>query len=168
MTTVFMSMAARSSNRDNFEPETKIQIEGHTLTPTGGQNGPEDPDAFGSTPSHSPSWSTARTPAPNWPETWYCLEIQVVSTEDDKATPPLTTCMATTDSGRYGLWRKNQPNRSHSDWPRKGYLVLWTLFIRRRTEFGQSLRDTAMFTLSGIIAWVGEQAQISAKPHEPG
>ena len=34
MTTVFMSMAARSSDGDDFEPETKIQMEGHTLTPT--------------------------------------------------------------------------------------------------------------------------------------
>ena len=88
MTTVFVSMATRSSDRDDFEPETKIQTEGHTLTPTSGQNGPEHSNVFGSTPSHSPSWSPARTPAPDWPETWYCLEIQVVSTEDDKALPP--------------------------------------------------------------------------------
>ena len=49
MTTVFMSMVTRLSDLDNFETETKIQTEGHTLTPTGSQNGLEDPDAFGST-----------------------------------------------------------------------------------------------------------------------
>ena len=27
---------------------------------------------------------------PNCPETQYCLEIQVISTEDDKAIPPLS------------------------------------------------------------------------------
>ena len=30
----------------------------------------------------------ARTPARDQPETQYCLEIQVVSTEDDKVIPP--------------------------------------------------------------------------------
>ena len=65
-----------------------IQTEGHTLTQPSGQNGPEDPEAFGSTPSHSPSQCLARTPTPDWPETRYCLEMQVTSTEDDRATPP--------------------------------------------------------------------------------
>ena len=50
-TTVFVSMATRSSDGEDFKPETKIWTEGHTLTPTGGQNGQEDADAFGSSPS---------------------------------------------------------------------------------------------------------------------
>ena len=29
-----------------------------------------------------------RKPTPDWPETWYCLEIQVTSTEDERVTPP--------------------------------------------------------------------------------
>ena len=81
-------MATRLSDLDDLKPEIKIQTEDHTLTPTSGQNGPEDPYAFGSTPSHSPSQSPARKPTPDWPETQYCLEIQVISTEDDKAIPP--------------------------------------------------------------------------------
>ena len=88
MTTVFMSMAARLSDLDGLNPEVKILTEGHTLTPTSGKNGPEGPDAFGSAPSHSPSQSLARKPIPDWLETWYCLEIQVISTEDKKAIPP--------------------------------------------------------------------------------
>ena len=70
-----MSMATRLSNLDDFESATKIQTEGHTLTPAGGQNGLEDPDTFGSDPSDFLSWLLARKPAPDWPETWYCLEI---------------------------------------------------------------------------------------------
>ena len=81
-------MAARLSDLDDLKPKIKIQTEGHTLTPTSGQNGPEDPEAFESTPSHSPSWSLARKPKPDWPETLYCLEIQVVSTEHGNAIPP--------------------------------------------------------------------------------
>ena len=95
MTTVFMSMATRTSDLDELNLEVKIQTEGHTLTPTSGQNGPEDPDAFGSAQSCSPSQSLTRKPMPDWLETWYCLEIQVVFTEDKKVIlPPSHTCQA--------------------------------------------------------------------------
>ena len=88
MATVFMSMAARSSDLDNQKPGVNIQTKGHTLTPPSGQNDPENPEAFGSTPSHSPSWSLARKPTPDWPETQYCLEIQLTSTKDGGVTQP--------------------------------------------------------------------------------
>ena len=84
MTTVLVSMATRLSDLDDSEPEIKIQTEGHSLTLTNGQ---ENPEAFGSVPSHSPSWSLARKPTPDQPETQYCLEIQVVSTKDNKVIP---------------------------------------------------------------------------------
>ena len=86
MATIFMSMAARLSDLDEQKPGTNIQKEGHTLTPPSSQNGPEDPEALGSTPSQSPSQSPVRKP--NCPETQYCLEIQVVSTKDERAAPP--------------------------------------------------------------------------------
>ena len=88
MATVFMSMATRLSDLDDQKPGVNIQTEGHTITPPSSWNGPEDPQAFGSIPSHSPSWSPARKLTPDWPETWYCLEIQVTSTEDGGVTPP--------------------------------------------------------------------------------
>ena len=50
MATVFMSMATRSSDPDEQKPGTIVQKEGHTLTPPSGQNGPEDPEVFGSIP----------------------------------------------------------------------------------------------------------------------
>ena len=79
-------MATRLSDLDEQKPRTNIQKEGQTLTPPSGQNGPEDPEAFGNTPSQSPSQSLARKP--DCPETWYCLEIQVISTEDERAAAP--------------------------------------------------------------------------------
>ena len=88
MATVFVSMATRSNDLDKQNPGTNIQEEGHTLIPPSGQYSYEDPEAFGSTPSQSPSQSLARKP--NCPETLYCLEIQVVSTEDEGASPPPT------------------------------------------------------------------------------
>ena len=75
MTTVFVSMATRSSDLDDLKPEIKIQAEGHTLTSTSGQSGLDDPEAFGSTPPHSPSQSLVRKPTHDWPETQYCLEM---------------------------------------------------------------------------------------------
>ena len=74
--TVFMSVAARSSDLDDQKSGVTLQTECHTLTPSSGQNGPEDPEAFGSAPSLSPSKSPVRKPDCN--ETWYCLEIQVI------------------------------------------------------------------------------------------
>ena len=88
MTTVFVSMSTRLSDLDDQKSGLNIQTEGHALTTPSGWNGPEDPEAFGSAPSQSPSWSLARKPTPDWPETQYCLEIQVTPTKDEGATPP--------------------------------------------------------------------------------
>ena len=83
-----MSMAARSSDLDDQKSGVNIQTEGHTLAPSSSQNGPEEIEAFGSTPSHSPSQSLARKQMPDCLETQYCLEIQVTLTEDREITPP--------------------------------------------------------------------------------
>ena len=161
MTTVFVSMATRLSNLDDLNPEIEIQTGGHTFTPTSSQNGLEDPDAFGSAPSCSPSQSPARTLIHDWPEMWYCLEIQVVSTEDDKVIPPpphTWQALIVEDmvfEGRTGL--------TESVVTGPGWAVL---FYRCQSLEGLNLgevRDT-MFTLSGVIAWVGKQAQLSVKP----
>ena len=81
MATVFVSVATRLSDLDEQKPGTNIQEEGHTLTPPNSQNGPVDPEAFGSTPSQSPSQSLAGQS--DHPEIQYCLEIQVISTKDE-------------------------------------------------------------------------------------
>ena len=86
MATVFVSMAARSSELDDQKSGVTLQTEDHTFTPPSGQNGPEDPEAFRSAHSQSPSQSLARKP--DCHGTLYCLEIQVISTKDERATPP--------------------------------------------------------------------------------
>ena len=85
MAIVFVSMATRMSDLDEQKPGTNVKKEGHTLMPLSGQNSPEDPEVFGSTPSWSPSQSPVRKP--NCPKTQYCLEIQVISTKDERAAP---------------------------------------------------------------------------------
>ena len=52
------------------------------------QHGPKETEVFGSTPSHSPSQFPVRKLTPDHPWTQYCLEIQVISTEDGETTPP--------------------------------------------------------------------------------
>ena len=88
MATVFVSMVAKLSNIDDQKSGVNLQTEDQTITPPSGQIGPEDPEVFGRTPSHSPFQSPARKPTPDWPEPEYCLEIQITSTEDERATPP--------------------------------------------------------------------------------
>ena len=82
-------MAAKLSSLDDQKTGTTIHTEGNTLTPPSSQHGSEESEAFGSTPSQSPSQSLARKPTPDHPGTQYCLEIQVISTEDGGTTPPL-------------------------------------------------------------------------------
>ena len=81
-------MATQSSNLSDQESGVIVQSEGHTLTPPNGHNGPKELEASDSIPSHSPSQSTVRRQMPDHPETQYCLEIQVISTEDGVTTPP--------------------------------------------------------------------------------
>ena len=83
-----MSIAAKLSDIDDQKIGANIHPEGHTLTPPSGQHGPEETEAFGSIPSHSPSQSLGRKPTPDHPGTQYCLEIQVLSNEDGGTTPP--------------------------------------------------------------------------------
>ena len=88
MATVSLSMATKSSDLDDQKTGASIQTEGHTLTPPSSWHGPEETEAFGSAPSHLPSQSPVRNPTPDHPGTWYCLEIQVISAEDGRTTPP--------------------------------------------------------------------------------
>ena len=162
MATVFMSVATISSNLDDQKPGINIQTEGHTLTPPSGWNDPEYLEAFGSAPSCSPSWSPARKPTPDWPETQYCFKIQVTSTEDERATPspPYTWQVPIVEDkvqdGKAGLTEAIVTG--------PGWAILF--YGWGSLEEGLSLckAQDAIFTLSGAISWIGKQAQLSAKP----
>ena len=116
-------MATRSNDLDDQKPAVNIQTEGYTLTQPSGQNGPEDPEAFGSTPSHSPSQSPARKPTSDWPEMGYFGNTGDLDQRwgSNTATP---TCLADASCGRHGLRWQILPNRSCSDQPRSGHPVL--------------------------------------------
>ena len=110
-------------------------------------------EVFGSTPSHSPSQSLVRKPTPDCPETWYCLEIQVISTEVGGTTLPPPHTWAGTSCGRHGLRWQIWSNRSSSDQPWPGHPVLWVAIIRRRTELGQGMRHHVHSVRSHLLGW---------------
>ena len=85
-----MSMATRSSNLEDQRSGANLQTEGHVGMETQCQKYPEEMGEMSSSPSCLPSWSPARGPLPNSPNTRYCLGIQVTLTEDTGAVSPLS------------------------------------------------------------------------------
>ena len=95
-----------------------------------------------------------------WPETQYCLEIQVISTEKGGDTPPsLHAWQASVVedmlwNGKSGLTEA---------------IVMgpgWAILFNGRWSLGEGLNLgkvlDAMFMLSGAISWFGKQAQLNA------
>ena len=162
MATVSASMATGSSYLDDQKSRVNVQTEGHTLRPPTGWNGPEEIEAFGSTPSHSPSWSPARKEMPECPETQYCLKIQVTLTKDGEMAPPpphVWQAPMVEDmlwDGKLGLTEAVVTGPSQA------------ILFYRRWSLGEGLNlgevHDATITLSGAISWVGKQAQLWAKP----
>ena len=152
-------MANQSSYLDNQRSGATIQIEGHTLTPLNGQNGPEKMEAS-STLSHSPSQSLARRLVPDCPETWYCLGIYVISTQDGGAT-----------QSHPHAWQVPMVEDMLQDC-KSGFTEVvmmgpsWAILFYRRQSLGEGISlgeaQDAMFTLFGAISWVGKQAQLNA------
>ena len=146
-------MATKSSDLDDQKTGVNIQTKGHTLTLPSSWNGPEDTEAFDSTPSHSPSLSLVRKPTPDCPKIQYCLEIQVISTRDGENYITTPTCLAGTSCGRQGLRWQIWHNRSSSDQAWLDHPVLWAVIIRRRTELGQGMRHHIHSVRNYLLGW---------------
>ena len=117
-------------------------------------------EASGSTPSCSPSQSPARKQMPDCPESRYCLEIQVTSTEDVGTTPPpphLWQVPLVEDILWDGTSDITQVVVTGPGWATLFY-GWWCL------EEGVTLGKVcdATLTLSGAISWVGKQSLLSA------
>ena len=70
-------------------------MEGHVDMPSQNAEDQQESEALGSSPSHSPSWSSARRPSSGHPNTRYCLEIHVTLIEELGAVfPPTHSWMA--------------------------------------------------------------------------
>ena len=159
MANISVSMATQLSNQDDLKSGAIIQKEGHTLIPPNGHNGPNEMEAVGSTQSHSPSHSLVRKPTPDCPETWYCLEIQVISMEDGGTTPPpphAWQAPVVEDmlwDGKSGLTEVVVTGPGHA------ILFYGRWSLGEGLSFGKAWDTT--FMLSGAISWVGKQAQLN-------
>ena len=83
-----MSMAAKSSDLDDWTSGANLQTECHTPIPSRDQKDLEEMGFLGSAPSCSPSWSPARKPSSGCPNTRHCLGIHMTLTEETGAAPP--------------------------------------------------------------------------------
>ena len=88
MATIIMSMAAKSSDLEDWIFGANLQTEGHIPKSSEGQMDAKEMGALGSSPSHLPSWSPARRPSPSHPSTRHSLGIQVTLTKKTGAEPP--------------------------------------------------------------------------------
>ena len=129
------------------------------------ENGQENPEAFGSAPSCSPSQYPAKKPTPDLPwNSWYCLEIQVVSTEDDKVILPPSHMHGKAPIVEDMIW-EGSVGLMEAIVTSPGWAILfyvWQQSLGEGLSLGEATDTT--FTLSGIITWVGKQAQLSTKP----
>ena len=72
---------------------------------------------------------------------------------------PTTSCMAGANCGKQGLRRQSWPNRSCTDQPRVGYLVLQLAIVRRRTELGQGEGHCIHVVRSHCLGWQTNSTQ---------
>ena len=157
-----MSMAPKSSNLDDQKAGVNIQTKGHTLTPPSSLHGPEGTEAFGSTPSHSSSQFPVRKPTPDCPETWYCLQIQVISTEDRGTTPP-PPCVWQVSVVEDMVWDgKSGLTEAVVSGPGQAVLFYGWQSLVEGLSLGKAWDAT--FMLSEAIGWVDKQAHFNANP----
>ena len=153
-------MATQSSELDDQKSGATIQMEGHTLTPLNGWNGPKEMEASGSTKSHSPS------PVPGKEaNAWLPWDQVLFGNSSDL------------DQRRRSYTTPNMPGR-HQWWKTCSKIANlvspeavvmgpgWAVLFYRRQSLGEGLslgetQDT-MFTLSGAISWFGKQALLNA------
>ena len=153
-------MAAKSSDLDDQKSGINIQTDGHTLTPPSGWNGLEEAEAFGSSPSCSPSQSPVRKPKPDHPETQYCLEIKVISTKDGGMTPPHPHTWQVPVVEDMVWDGKSSLTEAEVTGPGQAILFYGWWSLGEGLGLGK-VRD-ALLTLSGAISWVSKQALLSA------
>ena len=160
-----MSMATKSSDLDDQKTGVNIQNESHTLIPPSGQSGPEEIEAFGSTPSYSlsPVFSMKTNTLPPWDSVLFGNTSDHYWRWQNYTTT--STCLADASCGGHGLRWQIQPNRSSIDWPRPSCPVLWVAIFRRRTELVQDARSHVHTGWSHQLAWLTGPAQCqSSKP----
>ena len=155
-------MAAKSSDLVDEMSGVNVQTEGHVDMPPQSAKDLWEPEALGSSPSYSPSWSPAQRLLSGHSNMKHCLEIHVTLTEElGPVPPPSHSLMAPLmedmlHDARTGLTEAVVigPGRA-------------VLFYGRHS-MGEALttdeaRDAA-FLLTGAGTWVGKLAYLTTDP----
>ena len=83
-------MAAKLSDLGDRTSGANLQMEGHVDVPSQGTEDQWELEDLGSSPSHLPSWSSARRLPSGHPNTRYCLEIHKTLPNELGAVSPLS------------------------------------------------------------------------------
>ena len=157
-----MSMDAKLSNLVDKTSGANLQMEGHVDVTSQRTKDLWESEAFGSSPSHLPSWSLARRPPSSCPNMKHCLEIHVTLTEELGAVPLHSHCwMAPLVEDMLHDVRIKLTKAVVAG---PGRAVLFY----SRHSMGEGLsadkaRDT-MLLLTGAGTWVGKLAYLTADP----
>ena len=123
-------MAARSSDLEDQRSGASRQ-RGHVGMESQCQKDPEEMGVLGSSPSHSPSWSLARGPMPNCPNTRYCLGIHVTLTKETGAVPPLSHAWTAPLVEDMFCYARTGLTKAVVTGPGRAVLFLWETFFGR-------------------------------------
>ena len=157
-----MSLAAKSSDLGDRMSGANLQMEGHADVPSQSAKDLGELGALGSSPSCSSSWSLARRPPSNCPNTRCCLEIHVTLIKELGAvSPPSHSWMAPLVEDM--LWdTRTGLTKAVVTGPDRAVLFY------NRCLLGEGLtldgaRD-ATFLLTGVGTWVGKPAYLATDP----
>ena len=157
-----MSMAAKSCNLGNRTSGTNPQMEGHADMPSQSAKDLQELEAWGSSPSCSPSWSLARRPLSRCPNTKHCLEIHVPLTEElGTVPPPSHSWMAPLVEDMLHDIRTSL-TKAVVTGPGRAALFYGKCLMGEGLTADEA-RD-ATFLLTGAGTWVGKLAYLTAHP----
>ena len=113
-------------------------------------------------PCHLPSWSLARGPLPNHPNTRYYLGIHVTSTEETDVVPPPSHAWTVPLVEDMLCYARTGITEAMVTGPGR------TMLFYGRHSLGEGLSSDkssdAAFMLTGVGTWVGKSAYLAADP----
>ena len=155
-------MAAKSSDLDDRMSGANLQMEGHVDMPSQGAKDPRELGASGSSPSHLPSWSPARRPPSNCPNTRHCLEIHVTLTKELGAVPPPSHAWMAPLVEDMLCDTSTSLTKAVVMGPGRAILFYGRCLLGEGLTLDKA-RDAA-FLLTGAVTWVGKPAYLAADP----
>ena len=134
-------MAAWSCDLDDQKSGATVQTEGHTLTLPNGQIDPEEMEASGSTPSHSPSQISGEEANAWLPWDSVLFGNSSYLNQRWRNYTTTSTCLAGTHGRRHASRHQIWPHRSGCDRPRSS--LAWVRFGMPCSHYQEPLVGSA-------------------------